>query len=477
MLKTINQKIKRAFKTISTQWDQDIIPQLKEFIRIPNKSPAFDANWKTNGYMDQAMKLLKNWCEQQPIQGMTIKFHEAENRTPLLFIEIAGKCDETILLYGHMDKQPEMKGWRPDLGPWKPVLKDEKLYGRGGADDGYSVFCALSAIATLQRLDIPHSRCVVIIEASEESGSIDLPFYLTGLNSKIGTPSLVICLDSECGNYEQLWGTTSLRGLLTGNLKIEVLRQGIHSGYGGGIVPTPFCILRELLDRIEQAKTGKILLEDFQVKIPEYCIQQAQEAAKALGSSFYKAIPFQDSVQPITQDIAELILNRTWRSALSIIGANGLPLPDNAGNVTLPDLEVKLSIRMPPTCDTEKASQILKNILEKDPPHKATVTFTLLEKAQGWHSPPLADWLTAANEKASQTFFNSSAAYLGTGGCIPFIAMLGEMFPKAQFLITGVLGPNSNAHGPNEFLHIPMAKKLTGCVASVIAAHYVNFKR
>lgn len=465
-------KIKLNFNQIEKQWDEDIIPQLENYIRIPCQSPMFDHQWQTNGYIVSAMNLLKNWCEKQPIKNKKVDIVQIENRTPVLVIDIPGDSDETILMYGHMDKQPEMTGWSEGLGAWEPVIKDGKLYGRGGADDGYAVFSALNAIAYLQSLNIPHARCIVLIEATEESGSFDLPPYLKLLEKQIGEPDLVICLDSESGNYEQLWGTTSLRGLIGGELHINTLHNGIHSGYGSGVAPSVFIILRQLLDRIENSNDGKIQIEELFVRIPESRLQQIKATAEALGDDFIKSVPFLDGVQPVCHDTQELILNRTWRPALSITGIDGVPSTLHAGNVTLPHLTVKLSLRVPPTCDAIKASSALKEILENNPPFGAVVTYEEEKYSRGWNAPELSDWLSKASDAASQLFFGKNTAYLGIGGSIPFMGMLSDMFPKAQFLITGVLGPQSNAHGPNEFLHIAYVKKITACVASVIAAHF-----
>lgn len=468
-------KLKDSLKAISDKWDSDIIPQLETYIRIPNKSPLFDADWQKNGYMREAMDLIENWCRKQNIRNMQIERFEDNGRTPLLFIEINGDIDETILLYGHMDKQPEMVGWDADKDPWKPVMQDGKLYGRGGADDGYAVFASLTAIETLQANKIPHGRCVIIIEGSEESGSNDLPHYLTQLKERIGHPSLVICLDSGCGNYEQLWSTTSLRGLIEGTLSIDVLESGIHSGTGSGVVPSTFNILRQLLDRIENHTTHEVLLDALKVEIPSQRIEQAQQAAALLGNEILEGYAFVDKTAPVVNELSQLLLNRTWRAALSIVGKDGIPAVEIGGNVTLPNLTVKLSVRIPPTCDAQTAVQALKIALEENPPHGAKVTFTPGHCGQGWNAPELVEWLANANDKASQLFYDKPAGYIGEGGTIPFMGMLGEMFPQAQFLIAGVLGPKSNAHGPNEFLHIDMAKRLTGSVASVIASHYEQF--
>ena len=453
-------------------WDTSIVPTLEEYIKIPNKSPLFDPQWQQHGHMDQAVHLIADWCRAQAIENMQLDIVRLEGRTPLIFIEIPGSSTDTILLYGHLDKQPEMTGWDSDLHPWKPVLKEDKLYGRGGADDGYAAFASLAAIKSLREQQIPHARCVIIIEACEESGSRDLPFYIDALEERIGNPSLIICLDSGCGNYNQLWMSTSLRGLVGGILSIEVLKQGVHSGYGSGIVPSCFMILRQLLNRVEDEKTGHILLKNFHVDIPSQRLQQAEETAKVLRHDIYASLPFVSSVDPLTNDTKNQILNRTWRPALSIIGSDGLPPTSNAGNVALPSLAVKLSMRLPPTCDAELAASIFKNILEENPPFNAKIQFDIKEAATGWNAPIESLWLTEAASHASNHYFGANAMYMGEGGSIPFMGMLGKKFPKAQFMITGVLGPGSNAHGPNEFLHIPTGKKLTCCVAEVIERHF-----
>ena len=457
---------------VSDAWDGDIVPQLIEYIRIPNKSPMFDADWEKHGYMDAAVDLMANWAKQQDIAGMKVEVVRLDGRTPLIFIEIPGSGDDCVLLYGHLDKQPEMTGWADDLGPWKPVLKQDKLYGRGGADDGYAIFGSLTAIRALQAQGKPHSRCVVMIEACEESGSYDLPFYVDHLAERIGKPSLVVCLDSGCGNYDQLWCTTSLRGLAGGNLKVSVLEEGVHSGDASGIVPSSFRILRHLLSRLEDEITGKILVEDLFVEVPEQRMQQALSCAKVLDTAVYDKFPFIAGMQPMNPDLTELVLNRTWRPALSVTGVDGMPTLSNAGNVLRPYTAVKLSLRLPPTLDPKKASEVLQRVLTENPPYNAKVSFEVEKASTGWNSPLLAPWLENSIDQASQAFYGAPAMYMGEGGTIPFMGMLGEKFPGAQFMITGVLGPHSNAHGPNEFLHIPTGKRVTSVVAKVIGDHY-----
>ncbi len=461
---------------VGHKWDVDIVPQLVRYIAIPNKSPMFDADWQAHGYMDQAVSLMETWAKAQDVPGMQVEVVRLEGRTPLIFLDIPasgeGSGDDCVLLYGHLDKQPEMTGWDDDLGPWKPVLKGDRLYGRGGADDGYAIFGSLTAILALRDQNLPHARCVVMIEACEESGSYDLPAYVDHLAPRIGKPSLVVCLDSGCGNYEQLWCTTSLRGLAGGNLRVDVLHEGVHSGDASGIVPSSFRILRELLDRVDDEKTGKIRLDGLFVDIPAERKAQAAKVAEVLGDEVWNKFPFMEGMAPMAGDNTERVLNRTWRPALSITGVDGMPPLSSAGNVLRPFTAVKLSLRLPPTLDGTAAGNLLRDTLLKDPPNGAKVSFELEKSSAGWNAPALAPWLEQAIDDASQASFGKPAMYMGEGGSIPFMGMLGEKFPGAQFMITGVLGPHSNAHGPNEFLHIPMGKGVTACVAQVVAAHH-----
>ncbi len=464
----------RLLSAIRTQWDEDIVAQLTDYIRIPAKSPHFDPQWQGHGYIERVIGLARAWVTKQPVRGLTVEIVRLPGCTPLLYFDVPGTGDRTVLLYGHLDKQPEMTGWRKGYGPWDPLYEDGKLYGRGGADDGYAVFAALSAIGALQAQGIAHARCAGMIETCEESGSYDLPAYLEALAPRLGQVDFVVGLDSGCGDYERLWATTSLRGLVGGTLSVDVLTEGVHSGDASGIVPSSFRVARKLLDRIEDAATGKVLPPGFHAPIPAERAEQARRAAEILGDIVIGKYPFAGATQPMTGDRAEALLNRTWRPALSVTGADGLPSIADAGNVLRPQTALKLSLRLPPTVDGAAAERAMQRLLEADPPHGATVRFTGESGATGWNAPPTDAWLARAIDEASSHFYGRPAAAMGEGGTIPFMAMLGKHFPDAQFLITGVLGPHSNAHGPNEFLHVPYASKLTACVAYVLAAHAAN---
>ncbi len=455
-------------------WD-GLVPILSDYIAIPALSPSFDGDWAANGHLDRAADLITSWCRDRPIPGMTVEVHRLEGRTPTIVCEIPatpGAEDVApVLLYGHLDKQPEMEGWRDELGPWKPVLEGDRLYGRGGADDGYSAFAALGAIEAVQAAGGSHPRCVVLIEGSEESGSPDLPAYIDALADVIGTPQLVVCLDSGAADYEHLWVTTSLRGMAAGNLTVRVVEEGLHSGGYGGVVVDTFRLLRQLLDRIEDSGDGRVLLDDAWVEIPPETKAALSRAADLVGAGRVAEVPWTPGVEPVTGDDAlEALLATTWRPQLTVIGQDGLPPTARAGNVLRPETTLKLSLRLPPHVDPDAVLPALEQALTVDPPYGAQVTFDAEGGAWGWAAPPTASWLDDALQAASDRFFGAPALQFGEGGTIPFMAMLGQRFPGTQFLVTGVLGPHSNAHGPNEFLHLPTGRKITAAVAVVLDA-------
>jgi acetylornithine deacetylase/succinyl-diaminopimelate desuccinylase-like protein len=461
-------KVNALYDFIDRFWEDDILESLSAYIEIPNKSPAFDADWESHGYMQAAADHMIDWVNSQNVPGLTVELYSLPGRTPTILLEHPGHSDDTVLIYGHLDKQPEFNGWHEGLGPWQAVQRDDKLYGRGGADDGYAIYAAVCAIKALQAQNLAFPRIVTLIEASEESGSPDLPFYMESLSDRIGKPSLVVALDSTAGNYDQLWVTTSLRGLVAGELRVDVLEQGAHSGAAGGIVASSFRIVRQLLSRIENEETGEILPSFLNEQIPESRRQEAIAAGEVLKNDFPDMFTFAGNSGPLSNDPVELVLNNTWLSSLEITGIDGIPDPEDAGNVLRPYTTAKFSLRVPPTTDVDRAMTELKDLLTNNAPNSVAVSLELDEPAAGWHAPETSPRLAESLEAASNAYFGAPAVSLGCGGSIPFMQFLAESLPEAQFVVTGVLGPHSNAHGPNEFLHIPTAKKVTACVAHVL---------
>jgi len=471
----------RALSDVTTKWDTDIVKQLTSYIEIPAKSPGFDKDWSANGHLETVMRNAASWVEAQKVEGLKLEIVRLEGRTPVLFFEVPATgtaMTDTVLMYGHLDKQPEFTGWHNDLGPWTPKYQDGLLYGRGGADDGYAVYASVAALQALKAQGAAHPRIVGLIETCEESGSYDLLPYVTALKDRLGDVGLVICLDSGAGNYDQLWLTTSLRGMASGTLKVEVLTEGIHSGDASGLVPSSFRIMRQVLDRLEDSATGRLLPASFHCEVPADRLAQARATAAILGDEVYKRFPWAHYdcggsttfALPTTTDPVEALLNRTWKPTLSVTGAEGFPALKDAGNVLRPYTAFKLSLRLPPLVEADAAVAEMKKLLEDNAPYQARVTFEHGGGATGWNAPAITPWFEQALNAASQAHFGAPCGYIGQGGTIPLMNMLSEGFPQAQMMVCGVLGPKSNAHGPNEFLHVPYAKKLTAAVAEVIAA-------
>ncbi len=476
---------------VNAAWGERIVPALTDYIAVPAKSPMFDPDWAAHGHLARVLQGAADWVERQRVPGLRCEIIQLNNaqgvpRTPVLFFELpasggqdgtpAPASGQTVLMYGHLDKQPEFDGWRSDLGPWTPKVLDGKLYGRGGADDGYAVYASIAAIQAIQAQGRAHPRIVGLIETCEESGSADLLPYVDALRERLGDVGLVVCLDSGAGNYDQLWLTTSLRGMASGTLRVDILTEGVHSGDASGLVPSSFRILRHVLDRLEDSATGRLLPEVFHCEVPAERLAQARVTADILGDELFRRFPWAHHdcggatafALPTTTDPVEALLSRTWRPTLSVTGAQGFPALQDAGNVLRPYTAFKLSLRLPPLVDAAQAVQQLKTLLEDNAPYQAKVTFTPRGAASGWNAPSTSDWFEAALQNASQAHFGAACGTIGQGGTIPLMNMLSQGFPKAQMMVCGVLGPKSNAHGPNEFLHLDYAQRLTAAVAEVV---------
>ena len=477
MLATMALDADETVAYVNRVWSDDIVGALRDYVRVPAVSVAFDPDWQAHGHLDAVVEAAADWARGRAIAGLTVEVVRLAGRTPLLWFEVpahgdgARPADGPVLLYGHLDKQPPMLPWREGLGPWVPVIEDDRLYGRGGADDGYAVYSSLAAIEAVQAGGGAHGRCIGMIECSEESGSPDLTAYVEALADRIGTPSLVVCLDSFAGDYDGLWTTTSLQGLLNATLRVDVLTEGVHSGSASGVVPDSFRIARRLLDRLEDPDTGRVLIDELRADVPPGREREIVGVAAELGDALTAVYPYVDGAGPAVDGAVAQLTAKTWEPTLTVIGADGLPPTTEAGNVLRPSTTLGLSFRLPPTVDASVAAEAVATVLDGPAPHGARVTFTVDSAESGWDAPATAPWLAEAADRASRATFDSPLRSLGEGGSIPFMGMLGERFPDAQFLLTGVLGPGSNAHGPNEFLHLPTARAVTASVALVLDAH------
>lgn len=473
--------VERGFSEICENFDKSIIPTLEEYIRIPNSSPSFNGGKYDEPETEQVIELFSAWVKNANIPNLSLEVRRLPQRTPLMFMEIPASADyegsDCVLMYGHLDKQPPFEGWHDGTGPYTPVIKDGRLYGRGGADDGYAIFGSVEALRALQSQNIPHSRVLILIEACEESGSPDLPAHLASLvqEGKVKDVSLVVCLDSGAGSYDAFYLTASIRGMFMITLTVQTLTEGVHSGGAGNICADSFRVIRHLLSSIEDEKTGQIIPE-LQVEVPHYRLEQNKHTCAILGERIYDGFPLVNGI-PMETNLETLALNRGWRASLTVTGIDGLPAIAKAGNVLRPQTSVKLSIRLPPTYDHTKAFEVIKKKFEAALPPYARMELTPPVTAKGWDAPASEPWLEEAlNRSAAAMFPGSKPGFIFEGGSIPFLGMLQDMFPAAQFCVTGVLGPHSNAHGPNEFLDIEYCKRVVGCVAAVVAGHGLRAK-
>lgn len=453
-------------------WEQDVLPALAEYTRIPCLSPAFDPEWEAHGFLEQAAAHLAAWCAGRPVPGLAVEVVRVPGRTPVLLAEVppAGGAEGTVLVYGHLDKQPPQGEWRDGLGPYRPVREGDRLYGRGTADDGYATFAALAAAEVLAAAGVAHPRLVVLVEASEESGSPDLPAHLADLAPRIGRPDLVLCLDSGCLTYDRLWCTSSLRGNLVVTVRVDVLTEGVHSGLAGAVVPSSFRILRQLLSRVEDEVTGEILLPELRAEVPTRHRADLAAVAAELPDAPVADLPTVPGLRLAGATPADRLVAKAWSPSLAFTGVDGVPAVRDGGNVLRPYTAARLSVRLPPTVDAGRAAEALLAALTRDPPEGATVTASLEAPAGGWVAPDPEPWVEAALRRASVECFGRPHATYGEGGTIPFLASLAAQFPGIQLVATGVLGPGSNAHGPNEFLHLPMARAVTVATAELAAA-------
>jgi acetylornithine deacetylase/succinyl-diaminopimelate desuccinylase-like protein len=521
----------RLLEAADRLFEQDALAVLEEYVAIPCLSPDFDAEWEAHGYIEAATQLLAGWARSRPLPGLTVEVAKLPGLTPVILAEVpatagyagggqgsagggsagggsAGARDDgsagggdngsagggsagggdgsagggdssgaagvtdagPVLLYGHLDKQPPLGAWREGLDPYVAVRDGDHLYGRGTADDGYSIFAALGSLQALHESSLAHGRCIVLIEASEESGSPHLGAYLEALGPRLGPngPVLVVCLDSGCPTYDRLWATTSLRGLLSAEIRVDVLTEGVHSGAAGGVVPSSFRILRRLLDRIEDADTGDVLVEECAAVVPGVRRAEAEALVASLGEGAVDAFPTVPGLRLGGRDAVERVLRRTWSASVAFVGVDGVPSLRDGGNVLRPFTTGKIAMRLPPSVDAEAAAKRVADVLRSDPPDGARVT-VVAEGARGFDAPEMAPWLSEAVADASTAYFGQPVGAAGEGGTIPFLSTLQQRYPSAQFLVTGVLGPESNAHGPNEILHLPTAKRVTASVAHVLS--------
>lgn len=464
----------KVHEAVRSSWSQEVLASLSRLIEIPALSPAFDSSWEEKGHLLAAALHVRRWIESRNLPGAKCEVLQLAGLAPLLMVDVPAttnaSADGTVLLYGHLDKQPPHGEWSEGLGPWQPVVREGRLYGRGAVDDGYAGYAAVTALEGIRAAGGEHARAVLLLETGEESGSPDLPAYLEHLAGQLGTVSLVVCLDGGGGDYERLWLISSLRGAVNLTVTVTVLDTAMHSGLASGIVPSSFRIMRQLLDRVENSATGEVTVPEMIVAIPAEQRAEA-EALAALKPGTTRGMPFVKGMRPVSDKAVELILNNTWRPTLSVVGAAGLPEPANAGAVLRASTSLTLSFRTPPTVNAQAAAEALVKILTTDVPYGARVEIGGVMTLNGWHAPETAPWLMAALDRIGKQVFGQPSRRIGLGGGIPFMEMLGRRYPDAQFVVTGALGADSNLHVPDEWLNIEFTQQVTEAVAHILDEH------
>eukprot|EP01134_Creolimax_fragrantissima_P007648 CFRG7648T1 len=447
---------------VDKHFQEKFVDTLSGFIKIPNCTPAFDADYLTNGHIQTAIKYILDFTDSLKIPGLTHSVYDDESRPPMVCIVYPGEVKQNVMIYGHLDKQPFMEGrWSEGLDALTPVIRDNKLYGRGSADDGYSVLAALLSIQAAREQGVPLPRICILLETEEESGSENLLYLMEQAQVKeaLGKPDICICLDSETADYDKIWVTSSLRGLAACNLKIEVMESGQHSGLAGGIVPETFTIARQLLDRLEDSTTG-VVVDEFNSQPDDKKRNEAKEVAEYHGSSLFTNFKLLEGVSAMSEhDLAQMYLQNVWYASLSVTGGCGLPDVSDAGNVLRPWTQLRVGIRLPPNVNGHDAAKKLEEVLTKDPPYGCKISVTGLQGGNGFCTKPFPIYLNDSIRDASMAFFGQAHSSFGIGGSIPFLSELGQKYPEAQIIPMGAMGPDCNAHNPDESIDLPYAKK------------------
>ena len=458
-------------KYVDKQFTLNILPNLMNFIRIPNLSPLFDPNWKTNGYLFKAANLIVSYAKSLNIKNAEINLLQDSGHTPMVFIEIPASRkndNRTVIFYGHYDKQPYGTGWDKDKSPTNPVIVDGRLYGRGSADDGYASFSILTAIKTCQEFNCLMPRICCLFEGAEESTDADLKYYFDKLIPILGDNVVAfIPLDSGCPDYDRLWMANSLRGIVDIDVNIQTLDQESHYGpEASGIIAENLFLMRKIYDGLVDSTNGEFKLEEFKIaedKIPAIVMEQMQKEIEIVGDNFIKNIPLYEGVSPLKTDVKELMINNRWKPSCFILGIDNCPKTEDRGFGVSSGINVRMSIRIPPTVDKNKAIEALKKALSDNIYFGAQVKLGYLDYGEGVLLANMSNKVKNILNKASLEFFGNESVFTGVGGSIPFIGYFQSKYPNTDIICTGIVGSDSHEHGPNENLNIEACKKMV-CV-------------
>ncbi len=455
---------------IHDAWKGDTLEALSRFISIPAKSKDFDDQWQEHGFLHRSLEEGKSWAQKHFPSG-TFEIIQLPGIPPVLFFDIpatGGHTGKPVLFYGHFDKQPETSGWDEGLGPWTPVVKNGRLYGRGAVDDGYCFYSTLTAVKALEVSGKSHPRICGLFETDEESGSTDLAQYINMLKDRVGSPAFICILDLFATDFSRVWITQSLRGIVGLIVKVSVLSAPSHSGVASGIVPSSFRIMRALLDRLEDSRTGEVLIKSMHSPIPGYILDMAKDiSAEYDPRTGFKYHAGTQSAQP---DAYTALIAGTWKPTLSVLGADGLPPTATASGLVRSSTSLKLSFRIPPGVNARAALDDTIRALTTDVPYNATVEISQASASEGFCAPEWPQWLRQSSEKITRNLFGTSVGSVLCGASIGTLPAFQAAFPGAPFINTGALGPDSGAHAANEWLDLAYVEKLTEWVAEVVGS-------
>lgn len=457
-------------------WTGEHLAALSAFVAIPSVSPAFDSAWERSGALAAAVDLVADWfTDRTALPGVRAHRLRINGRTPLLIVDIpafdpdqADGPHRTVLAYGHLDVQPAGGGWTV-TDPFRPVVRESRLYGRGAGDDKYVPLAVVAALEALRAANQAHPQVILLLETSEESSSVDLPAHLAAHGGLLGQPDLIVCLDTFVPDTSRLWHSTSMRGIVVADLSVAVAREGLHSGLVGGVVPSSFRLLRALLDRIENSSTGACLLPSLHADVPAgHCDALRRQAERSRPPA--SGLPLLPGVRPLSGDPLAQLLAQSWEPSVAYVGMDGMPATGAAGSVLRASTTVRLSIRLPPTVRAIDAVAALRATLEADPPAGATVRLDVHGAEDGW-STTVPEGLGVLLDEAGVAGYGARAAECGGGATIPPLGILARRFPEAAIVPLGLVTPSCNPHGPDEHIDLDSAERLTIALATLLASH------
>ena len=464
-------------ETISKIFNTTTLPNLMNFIRIPNTSPEFDPDWDKNNLLLKASKLIITFIKTLQLKNTEITLLKDENHTPFILTETKSSKEKeknTILFYAHIDKQPNCEGWDKGKSATNPIIENGRLYGRGSIDDGYAIYSILTAIKYCQDNNLFTNRIICIFECSEESSSDDLNYYFDKLIPFFGNDiSLFCCVDLTCLDYKKMWIVNCIRGVMDFDVKIYTLNNDIYSNFTKGVFPDNFMIFRKLCDLLRNEK-GEFLIPELIIsedKIPKDRKKELEEASKEIGIDFIKVLPLYNNTKPMKDDIYKLLLNNIWKVSMIIKGIDGIPDKKYEGNILSKGLKARIQMRIPPLLNGKKAFEAIKKKFIENTPFNSKVEVEMIGIDDGWNDKNFSERSKNVFNYVSKIGFGNDVGFKFDGGSVPFIQYFENKYPKSQIANLGIRGYECNEHGPNESIDLDACKKFIAALVILMSEY------